>query len=55
MLAKSSDASLQAGRDLARANDRAASGDHFSGIGVPRSIGTAVTLFFGEPSISRSE
>ena len=28
---------------------------HFNGIGVLRSIGTAVTLFFGEPSISRSE
>jgi queuine/archaeosine tRNA-ribosyltransferase len=28
---------------------------YLSGIGVPRSMGTAVTLFFGEPSISRSE
>ncbi|MCY1544742.1 hypothetical protein D9M68_806430 [compost metagenome] len=28
---------------------------HLSGIGVPRSTGTAVTLFLGEPSISRSE
>lgn len=28
---------------------------YFSGIGVPRSMGTAVTLFFGEPSISKSE
>src|SRR6185369_17227395 len=28
---------------------------HFTGIGVSRSTATAVTLFFGEPSISRSE
>jgi hypothetical protein len=29
--------------------------DHLTGIGVPRSTATAVTLFFGEPSITRSE
>ena len=28
---------------------------HFSGIGIVRSTGTAVTLFFGEPSMMRSE
>ena len=28
---------------------------YFSGIGVARSTGTAVTLFCGEPSITRSE
>ena len=28
---------------------------HFTGIGVARSTGTAVTLFCGEPSITRSE
>ena len=28
---------------------------HLTGIGVPRSTGTAVTAFCGEPSISRSE
>ena len=33
----------------------AASGRHFTGIGVARSTGTAVTLFCGEPSITRSE
>ena len=33
----------------------AASGGHFIGIGVARSTGTAVTLFCGEPSITRSE
>ena len=28
---------------------------YLTGIAVPRSTGTAVTEFFGEPSISRSE
>jgi len=28
---------------------------YLSGMGVARSMGTAVTLFLGEPSISRSE
>ena len=32
-----------------------AEADYFTGIGVARSTGTAVTLFCGEPSITRSE
>ena len=32
-----------------------AGGGYFSGIGVARSTATAVTLFCGEPSITRSE
>lgn len=34
---------------------RATAALHFNGIGVERSTATAVTLFFGEPSITLSE
>jgi hypothetical protein len=34
---------------------RASRATYFVGIGIARSTGTAVTLFWGEPSITRSE